>query len=260
MANIAQLSRFANTIADMNLEDVERAHRLPSSLLLAQDADLAVYYAPFEYVNPQARVAIVGITPGFTQAINALREAQSQLRKGASHAAATQAAKETGAFSGSMRSALIAMLNHCGVQRWLGLSTCEELFSSKRHLLHTTSVLSNPVFVGTANYNGTPSMVRHPLLQRQLIEGFGQDTQRLSSAVYLPLGDKVAEALHFLAKRGCLREEQILDGMPHPSGANAERIAYFLGNKARAALSSKTNPDKLDRARTALQSRVAALA
>lgn len=35
-------------------------------------------------------------------------------------------------------------------------------------------------------------------------------------------------------------------GMPHPSGANAERIAYFLGRKPKAALSAKTNADTID--------------
>ena len=40
---------------------------------------------------------------------------------------------------------------------------------------------------------------------------------------------------------------------------NAERISYFLGTKARSALSSKTNPDKLDIAREGLVERVMAL-
>lgn len=39
---------------------------------------------------------------------------------------------------------------------------------------------------------------------------------------------------------------RILDGLPHPSGANAERISYFLGKKAREVLSHKTNPKKID--------------
>jgi len=37
--------------------------------------------------------------------------------------------------------------------------------------------------------------------------------------------------------------------LPHPSGANAERIAYFIGGKPRARLSVKVDPDKLDAAR-----------
>jgi hypothetical protein len=38
--------------------------------------------------------------------------------------------------------------------------------------------------------------------------------------------------------------------MAHPSGANAERIAYFLGRKARDALSGKTQPDVVDEGRS----------
>ena len=45
----------------------------------------------------------------------------------------------------------------------------------------------------------------------------------------------------------------------HPSGANAERIAYFLGRKSRDQLSVKTNPDKIDAARTALLRQIAGL-
>ncbi|MDP1740934.1 MAG: hypothetical protein Q8L50_07565 [Polaromonas sp.] len=40
--------------------------------------------------------------------------------------------------------------------------------------------------------------------------------------------------------------------LPHPSLANSERIAYFMGGKARAALSAKTNPVKLDATKSAL--------
>lgn len=76
----------------------------------------------------------------------------------------------------------------------------------------------------------------------------------------MPLGDKVAEALHFLAEKGFLNQNRILDGLPHPSGANAERIAYFLGKKEKGALSAKTNPDKLDKARISIINRVLALA
>ena len=78
--------------------------------------------------------------------------------------------------------------------------------------------------------------------------------------MFVPLGDKVSEALQSLADLGLLDEDRILSGLPHPSGANAERIAYFLGNKDRAALCAKTDPVKLDRACEQLRDMVAALA
>ena len=81
----------------------------------------------------------------------------------------------------------------------------------------------------------------------------------LPKAVFLPLGDKVSEALHYLADQGVLSRSRILDGLPHPSGANAERIAYFLGRKERSALSAKTSPEKLDAAKTQLLAQIKAL-
>mgnify|MGYP003583822180 CR=1 FL=1 len=58
---------------------------------------------------------------------------------------------------------------------------------------------------------------------------------------------------------GHMRADSILDGLPHPSGPNGERIAYFLGRKARHELSAKTLPQKIDDARSRLLNRVAAL-
>ena len=47
---------------------------------------------------------------------------------------------------------------------------------------------------------------------------------------------KPAAALRHLAGLGILDPSHILDGLPHPSGANAERVAYFLGRKAMRVL------------------------
>ena len=95
-------------------------------------------------------------------------------------------------------------------------------------------------------------MTRHPFLRKQLVTYFGADANKMADALFVPLGDKVTEALHFLADQGLMKKDRILDGLPHPSGANAERIAYFLGRKNRSALSAKTNADKLDQARDSM--------
>lgn len=81
------------------------------------------------------------------------------------------------------------------------------------------------------------------------------------------LGDKLRIAgegavevcYEHLCELGVIQRERVLEGLPHPSGSNAERIAYFLGRKNRGALSSKTNPEKLDRAREVLRRQVARL-
>jgi hypothetical protein len=62
--------------------------------------------------------------------------------------------------------------------------------------------------------------------------------------------------MHFLAARGVIETRKILDGLPHPSGANAERIACFLGTKSPEAASPKTDAHRLIAARENLRQQV----
>lgn len=256
------IEQYGSTIRMMSETDLQNATVLQSRFLIASEGSLSICYAPFEYVNERARVVIVGITPGKTQMINALREARTQLCLGSDFSTVLRVAKQSGAFSGAMRPNLVAMLDRIGLNGWLHIDSCARLFGSGQahHMVQTASALTNPVFVNGENYNGTPNMTRHRLLQHHLMTGFGQMAKSLRDAVFVPLGDKVAEALEFLAAHGVLDRERVLAGLPHPSGANAERINYFLGRKDRASLSAKTDPQKLDRAREQLIARVAALA
>lgn len=253
------IERFAPIIRSLTRDELKGAPSLNAKLRLVREGNLEVCYVPFEYVNKSARVVITGITPGRTQLVNAIGEARRQLDAGAGFEQVLKAAKQTGAFSGTMRPNLVALLDFIGIQRWLDIRSCDELFGPAARLVQTTSVLCNPVFVNGENYNGAPNMIRNPLLREQLIAYFGQQVRALPNAVYVPLGDKVAEALHFLADQGMLDRHRILDGLPHPSGANAERIAYFLGRKDRKALSAKTSPEKLDLARDELVRQVGGL-
>jgi hypothetical protein len=249
-------SHYAQAIRNLNLGAITSAAQIPAEFLLGRDGPLTAHYIPFDVVNPSAKVVLVGITPGFTQWKNAMAEAQRQLQAGASAEAARVAAKRTGAFSGAMRPNLISLLDAIGLQRWLGIDSCEALFGAHAGLVQTTSILRHPVFVNGENYNGTPSMIRTPFLQKQLLDHFAREAAELANPVYIPLGPKASEGLRWLAKEGVVKEDRILSGLPHPSGANAERIAYFLGRKDRSALSAKTSAVQLDAARAALLLRV----
>ena len=69
----------------------------------------------------------------------------------------------------------------------------------------------------------------------------------LPSAIWIPLGGHAEAALLYLDRSGRLNRHNVLAGLPHPSGANAERIAYFLGRKSREQLSAKTNAARIER-------------
>jgi hypothetical protein len=80
--------------------------------------------------------------------------------------------------------------------------------------------------------------------------------RQLPDALYVPLGPKVSEALEWAAPRAGIQEAQVLSGLPHPSGASGERIAYFLGRKPKERLSVKTNAARLDAARDGLEAKI----
>lgn len=257
--NTSLFEKHSGVIRNLSASAFNEGSVLNDSLLLERDGPLSVYYAPFEYTNPEARVVVVGITPGKTQMINALKEAQRQLIAGADSNTSLRAAKKTGAFSGAMRPNLISLLDFIGLNKWLKINSCSDLFGAASNLAQTSSILRYPVFLDGKNYNGTPNVLKHPLLRKYLLNFFGADARGMSNAVFVPLGDKVAEALQFLVNEGFIKADRVLAGLPHPSGANAERIAYFLGAKAKGALSSKTDPAKIDKAKVKLLAKMTTL-
>ena len=215
-----------------------------NSLLINSNNSISMYYAPFDHVNIAAKIVICGITPGFQQAEIALHKAQQLLGSDMPLTLVSQQAKETASFAGPMRRNLVRMLNHIGLQKRLGITDCEDLFTIRKELVHYTSALRYPVFVNGKNYSGrTPKMLKEPLLRDTIEQYLGDELRQLSpDTLYIPLGDAVADVLFFMAEHGFIKRNQILAGMPHPSGANAERIAFFLGEKAKEDLSAKTNP------------------
>lgn len=251
--------RYAPIIRSLSPAEIDGDASLFDKLTIAREGRLQVCYAPFEYVNPRARLLIVGITPGRTQMLAAVREARRLSDAGATDKEVLRGAKRTGAFSGPMREGLIAMMDSVGIARWLGIPSAATLFGSATELVQTASALRNPVFVDGVNYNGTPDPARSPLLLDQLTSGFTRDLGKMPEARVLALGDKVAGILELVIRSGALDPNRVLGTIPHPSGANAERIKYFLGQKPRAALSVKVDPTKLDRAKASLIERIAAL-
>lgn len=214
---------------------------LPTSLMIDDTGDIQTYFAPFEHINKSAKVVICGITPGIQQATIALESAGQALRDGKTVFDAQRLAKSTASFAGPMRKNLISMLDHIGLHKKLGLSSNAELFGSQADLVHYTSALRNPVFRKGKNYNGSPSMISHPSLRWQVDHYLTEEASLLKEAVWIPLGQKVADVLSYLADKGIIEHGRILNGLPHPSGANAERISIFLGKKEPHLASIKTN-------------------
>lgn len=251
---------FVEAVRRLDLEAYRRGET-PPDLIMRRSSELVVSYAPFDHINHGAELVLVGLTPGRTQAANALEALRSALAAGCLMPDALARAKSTASFSGAMRSSLVAMLDHVGVPQHFGRRSAAEFFDPGSRLVHFTSALRYPVYLASGvNYSGAPRPLSHPVLREIVDTWLAEEAEALPRAVWVPLGGHAEACLEHLAARGKLDRNRILSGLPHPSGANAERIAYFLGRKTREALSAKTNADRIDAARKQLLERVAALA
>lgn len=245
-------SRFRSIIASATKLDPQSP-----ALLIDREGEYACHYAPFEHVNRNARIVLVGITPGKQQAGNALDALQSGLRAGMSDEDALAMAKRTASFSGPMRQTLVDMLDHLGLDTILGLNSCEELFASRTDLVHFTSALRYPVFKDGKDYSGSRAVLTHPFLRGMWATWLAEEAAELQDAWWIPLGVCASEVLKTMAATKLLDETQVLSGIPHPSPSSRERSAYFLGRKERERLSNRTNPDKIDHAKQRLLEKLA---
>jgi len=254
-------SSFAPILLGMSKAELVAEIEHPSKLLIDHDTfrgrQLDIAYAPFDHVNLSADVVVVGLTPGRQQMRNALVEAQRCLIDGLSLEEAMSRAKVFASFSGPMRVNLVAMLDSIGVNRSLELPSTSSLWERDSGRVHFTSVLRYPTFVDGENYSGSPSLPSTPLLRKHLMQWFATEMAALPKAVFIPLGPAVSEAVEAVAKHLNLSPDRILAGLPHPSGANSERIAFFLGRKKRADVSIKVDAERLLNARASLDAKIA---
>ncbi len=247
-----QLSKFVDA-----LSLYQDGSPFTNELLIDSQDNLDVFFSPFEHVNTHARVVLVGISPGATQANNANVKAMELLNAGETLDVVSEKAKLTGAFSGALRNNLVRLLDYIGIHQKLSISSCESLFGDDKHLLHSTSVFRYPTLLSGQPISSANKGLNTPLLKSMIDNCLTDEFEQLpKSAFYLPMGQGVDKILLYLCEKGILSRSQLLIGMPHPSGANAERIAYFLGSKTQAELSDKTNPDKIDEAKQRLLKQV----
>lgn len=230
------------------------------SLTIERDGNVQICYAPFDHIEKTARLVIVGITPGMTQAVNALNALHSAKLVGRSFEEALRVAKMTASFSGLMRTNLIEMLDFVGIAQLLQIDTSASLFDDKSTDMHFTSALRYPVFIGGNNYTGKqPDMMKSAILRNMIDTHLAEEAKLLPNAVWLPLGPTADRGVSRLIELGHLNERNVLRGMPHPSKANNERVAVFTGRKSASLASKQTNSAKLLLAASTLKKRIAEL-
>lgn len=253
-------SDIVRNTAEFDLRNRSINHPLLIDQFDHRGRQVQMLYAPFDSINQSARIAIVGMTPGAHQANQALLAARTALLQGKSDDECACIAKEHASFAGEpMRTNLIRMMDRIGIAQLLEIESTKSLWADDISLVHFTSALRYPVFVDGRDWSGTPDIIRTAKLREWLLAWTGTELAQLKGCIIVPLGPKVSSAMHFLASQGLINTAQIMEGMPHPSGANQERVACFLGDKDAKLCSIKTNPAKLELSRTELIQKVARL-
>lgn len=209
---------------------------LIDKFLIDKENNIEIYYAPHnEYLNPKAKIFIIGITPGFQQMSTAIATARKELEVSDDIEEIQYKCKIVARFSGSLRKNIISMLDGIELNNIFNLQSCSQLFDEDDYLLHTISLIPYPVFVKKQNYTGhTPKLIKSQFLMKYIYDNFINEFKKLEKSeeiLLIPLGKAVEEVLINLKDNGIIKEEQILIGFPHPSGANVNRVAQFEANR-----------------------------
>lgn len=200
---------------------------LVPELHLATEGRWSVYYCPLDWVNPNAKVVIVGITPGLQQSFLANREAQRALRAGATSDEALERACNVASFAGVMRTNLINMLDGINLSSCLGVETSASLFGAKSGLLHSTSSLLYPVFCDNKNYGGGQGIAASPKVAALAHHLLPAELSLVPDALVIPLGKRSTALVQQACDAGALDPARVLLDFPHPSGGNGHRKRLY---------------------------------
>jgi len=186
---------------------------------IIDDSQVEMKPTGFGYLNKDARVVLVGITPGNTQ-LDGERDGLDE-----------KEIKRRYAFGGRMRPNLVSMLDCAGINYLLGIASCGTLWDEDFDKVEMTSLLKDATFYKNKMFSRARDIRRSVKMTNALREGFAADCALYSKAVlYIGMGEQVGEVLCALKDEGIIRGEVVW--IPHPSGANAERVAVFLERKA----------------------------
>lgn len=200
----------------------------------------------FNYVNPEAKVVIVGITPGNSQ-IEGTREGMTP-----------REIKQTYAFAGNMRPNLIRMLDYIGVNKILGIDSCKTLWEQDFDKVEMTSLLKEATYLIKRNgredmFNDASKIVKSEKLTNMLNKGFVKDCSNYNSAqLFVACGPKVYDVLVSLKQQGVITVPVI--GIAHPSGGNNGRVYCYLGQKDPKDKTYEWCPNKAEEAKNVIMS------
>lgn len=192
-----------------------------------------VFYMPFGHVERNARLVIVGITPGTTQLEMAYEKVHELHRRGMPRDEVFRAVKAHAAFGGPMRQNLVRMLRHFNFAGLLGVADEADLWGSASQLVHSTSVVPHAAFKADKMFNGSfREVLASPALRESFERDFlGELALLPAEAVFVALGPTPLDALDHCVERGLLPRERVLGALAHPSAGAGTQVDVYLGER-----------------------------
>lgn len=224
-----QLAEHSAGLADLDARFVDRDDRHE------------LVYVPFHHMNVDARLVVVGITPGPTQIRLAYESAGRDIRAGRPDAEVLRRTKAHAAFGGPMRRNLDRMLDHFGLPRLMGAKRAADLWSDDCAALECTSVVPHAAFGGGRMFAGRfAEVLASPVLRRCFEKEFVASLGRLrADAVFVALGPTPLDALDWCAARGAIRADRVLGAFAHPSAGAGSQVDVYLGARMPADLAER---------------------
>jgi len=204
------------------------------AFILGKGGHYSLRYVPFEFINQEARLAIVGITPGNTQIELSYATASDLIKAGEPSELILKELIREAAFGGAaMRPNLIRMLEHFKIPQLLGIASADSLWDENSHLLHGTSVVPHAAFKAGKMFNGSfEEVLNSKLLFECFKDCLAATLARLPEDVlYVALGPTPRAALDWCCSRGMIAESQILGEFCHPSSSGGSAVSYYLREK-----------------------------
>ncbi|MXN90930.1 hypothetical protein GR160_06785 [Flavobacterium sp. Sd200] len=210
----------------------EKADLQTKKYSFGTEKNIEIFYAPFDYINPNAKIIIVGITPGWSQMEKSYRTAITSFSINQNWEEATKEVKKQASFAGSMRNNLITMLDELELNNKLNILSTSQLFDEQNSILHTTSIIKYPTFNKGKNYTGrTPLPLRTEILKNFIESNFLPEINNFENKLVIPLGTCVSKVLTKLNEDNLLNSNIYLNHFPHPSGSNGHRHKQFKDYK-----------------------------
>jgi hypothetical protein len=197
---------------------------------------IKIIWAPFDFINRNARLAIIGVTPGPTQAMRSYRAARRAADAGTDPQVALEKAKAESSFRGDViEPNLKSLLEHSGVAERVGIEDVDQIWTGEAHKLHFTSTVRYPTFINDELFNNQINSLGHTELRRYIETYLVEELRSLPiEATIVVLGKKGPRIVQHAAKIAKLDAKRIVN-LPHPSGnANGAVRDYLSKTKTQS--------------------------